>query len=89
MESEICIICYENIEIKDHIIFDNCLHGDYVHILCIKNWNNTCPICRAPIYKSKYNLINIIYNYIIYLIKIIIDQFNNETDVINYIITTR
>ena len=85
-----CIICYDKIDIKNQIIFDNCHHGIYVHYSCIEKWNNTCPICRAPIYKPKINyLISIIYNIINYLINKIINQNNHNIDIITFIISTR
>jgi len=90
---ETCIICYEIIDNQNQIIFENCLHGNHVHYSCIKNWENTCPICRTPIYKpqNNYNLprFNVIYNIIIYLLEIIINQYNHNIDVITYVITTR
>lgn len=89
----ICIICYDKIENQDLIIFKNCIHGIHVHYSCIKNWNNTCPICRKPIYQQQinYNFVwyNIIYDIINYLIEIIINLNNNDRDIITYVITTR
>jgi len=86
-----CIICYDKIENQDLIIFKNCLHGIHVHNTCIKNWNDSCPICRKHIYKQQ-NLswfnINIIYDIINFLIEMIIN-LNNHNDLNTYIITTR
>jgi hypothetical protein len=88
-ELKTCIICFDNIEFEDQIQFENCIHGEFVHYLCIKNWNNTCPICRAPIHNQQNNLISIIYYIIINLLEIIFNQYYNGIDVNNYLIINR
>lgn len=45
-----CSICYENVNLETQLITD-CNH--IFHRECILRWtlrNNTCPLCRRPIY---------------------------------------
>jgi len=85
IETETCIICYDKIiQNIDQLKFDNCNHGNNVHLSCIKKWNNTCPICRENIYKPQNN-----YNIINNLINIIFNQYNNNINISTFIITTR
>jgi hypothetical protein len=49
MECDICVICLDDIEIKDIIIPSNCNCKVKIHLLClelIKKNNMLCPICR-------------------------------------------
>lgn len=54
-----CIICYEQLDDIEPLIFANCTHGNCVHADCMRRWNDTCPLCRATI---NDNIIPINYN---------------------------
>ena len=61
MKKETCSICFENHD--NNSVSLNCGHS--FHTTCIVKWleeNNTCPLCRAEVYKNEPIKTPTIYN---------------------------
>jgi len=56
-----CVICYEAINHNQNVTFPNCIHGNCAHAACMLSWNNTCPMCRGPVYDDTHTIDNMIH----------------------------